>query len=265
MTHLMQTNTKGFDDLVFGQRNQAYGAYVLRRDYPVNALKSLLIGVAIIASILAIPYLARLLKKEHIYYDAPTRELPTMVATVDQEKPPVITPPNVKPPSGDPTLQGPPLIVIDLDDEPKVDSMEYTSLNPGPYDPNGDPFTVDIGEVLDIDSLIGNTRKIYKPLDLDKLPTFPGGEGALHIFLGENLVYPDYAKRIGIEGKVYVTFVVDEFGNVVNIATPRPIGGGCDEEAARVVGIMPRWEPGLVKGYPVRVSYQLPINFRLNN
>lgn len=263
MTHLMQTNTKGFDDLVFGHRNQAYGAYVLRRDYPVNALKSLLIGVAIIASILAIPYLANLFKKEKTNYEAPTRELPPIVKIVDKE-PPVVNPSNSKPPPRDPNTLGPIEIAVDVDDSLEQQIVDLPTL-PGVGDPNGDPLSPDTGEIRKVGVKVGIETKVHDPIDLDKLPTFPGGEEALHKFLGENLVYPDYAKRIGIEGKVIVTFVVDEYGHVINIATPRPIGGGCDEEAARVVQIMPRWEPGIMKGYPVRVSYQLPINFRFNN
>ena len=263
MTDVMQTNTKGFDDLVFGQRNRAYGAYVLRRDYPVNALKSLLIGVAIIASILAIPYLANLFKKERTIETTFHPDPPTFVP-FETTKPPVVPASNVKPPKGDPTLGGMP-IIDDVVDEPKEDTLEYSAFGPGVDDPNEGPFSLDTGEIRKVGETVGIDTKIHDSVGLDKLPTFPGGEEALHKFLGENLVYPDYAKRIGIEGKVYVTFVVDEYGHVVKIATPRPIGGGCDEEAARVVGIMPRWDPGIMKGYPVRVSYQLPINFRLNN
>ncbi len=75
--------------------------------------------------------------------------------------------------------------------------------------------------------------------------------------------YPDMAKDAKIEGKVYLTFVVDRDGGITGVKVLRGIGGGCDEEAVRVVKNMPRWNPGKQRGKPVRVQYNLPINFIL--
>ncbi len=95
-------------------------------------------------------------------------------------------------------------------------------------------------------------------------PEFPGGEAARQRFLEENLRYPQMAREAGIQGTVFVTFVVETDGSVTDVRILRGIGGGCDEEAIRVVSMMPRWEPGRQRGQPVRVQFNMPIRFRLN-
>ncbi|MDR4987532.1 MAG: energy transducer TonB [Bacteroidales bacterium] len=95
-------------------------------------------------------------------------------------------------------------------------------------------------------------------------PEFPGGEAARQRFLEENLRYPQMAREAGIQGTVFVTFVVETDGSVTDVRILRGIGGGCDEEAMRVVRMMPRWQPGRQRGQPVRVQFNMPIRFRLN-
>ena len=98
---------------------------------------------------------------------------------------------------------------------------------------------------------------------VEKMPEFPGGIEALFSYLGNTLKYPAMAKDAKIQGKVYVTFVVDRDGSIANVKVLRGIGGGCDEEAIKVVKGMPRWEPGRQRNKAVRVQYNLPINFIL--
>lgn len=98
---------------------------------------------------------------------------------------------------------------------------------------------------------------------VEKMPEFPGGTEKLFKYLGQNIEYPPMAKDAGIKGKVYVTFVVDKDGSIADVKVLRGIGGGCDEEAIRVVKGMPRWHPGKQRGKSVRVQYNLPINFIL--
>ena len=98
---------------------------------------------------------------------------------------------------------------------------------------------------------------------VEEMPSFPGGEAAMIKYLAQNTRYPPMAKEAGIEGTVYVTFVVNENGEVSDVRVLRSIGGGTDEEAIRVVQNMPRWTPGKQRGKPVRVQYNLPIRFTL--
>lgn len=97
----------------------------------------------------------------------------------------------------------------------------------------------------------------------DVNPEFNGGEAKLYEYLSENIKYPDLARDGGITGKVYVQFVVEKDGSITNIQVKRDIGGGCGEEAKRVVRGMPKWKPGKVGGRTVRSQFILPINFIL--
>ncbi|HAA21079.1 MAG TPA: energy transducer TonB [Cytophagales bacterium] len=94
-------------------------------------------------------------------------------------------------------------------------------------------------------------------------PEFPGGEAALYGYLAEKIKYPSQARRMGIEGRVYVQFVVDQSGNITDVVAVRGIGAGCDEEAVRVVKGMPKWTPGRQRGRAVKVKMIVPITFKL--
>jgi TonB family protein len=95
-------------------------------------------------------------------------------------------------------------------------------------------------------------------------PEFPGGEMALMHYLGKNINYPHYARESGIQGTVFVNFVIEPDGSVTNVKIIKGIGGGCDEEAIRVILNMPKWKPGYQKGEAVRVQFNLPIRFILD-
>ena len=98
---------------------------------------------------------------------------------------------------------------------------------------------------------------------VETMPEFPGGENAMYKYLVDNLKYPEQAKKEKITGKVYISFVVERDGSISNAEVLRGIGGGCDEEALRVVRNMPKWKPGTQRNKPVRVQYTLPLNFKL--
>ncbi|HPE57776.1 MAG TPA: TonB family protein [Bacteroidales bacterium] len=99
---------------------------------------------------------------------------------------------------------------------------------------------------------------------VQKMPQFPGGDDARFKYIAENITYPPEALNKGIEGRVFVTFIVEKDGSISNIKTLRGIGSGCDEEAMRIVSNMPRWEPGTQRGKPVRVQFNMPILFQIS-
>ena len=99
---------------------------------------------------------------------------------------------------------------------------------------------------------------------VEQMPEFPGGSEAMNKFLSDNLHYPSQAEKDSVSGTVYLRFVVETSGRVSNIKVLRGIGGGCDEEAVRVVKLMPDWIPGRQNGKKVDVQFTLPIRFRLN-
>ena len=95
-------------------------------------------------------------------------------------------------------------------------------------------------------------------------PEYPGGEEALYEFIAKNLKYPKAAKDSNITGRVFVLFIVEKDGSISNVRIFRDIGGGCGEAAAEVVKKMPKWKPGKAAGKPIRVQFNLPINFQLS-
>jgi protein TonB len=98
---------------------------------------------------------------------------------------------------------------------------------------------------------------------VEQMPSFPGGMAALMKYLATHIKYPELAKESGIQGRVFINFVVEPDGSISHVKVLRGIGGGCDEEAVRVVKSMPKWIPGKQRGKPVRVSFNLPVKFTL--
>lgn len=98
---------------------------------------------------------------------------------------------------------------------------------------------------------------------VEEMPAFPGGDPKLLEYLYKEMRYPSLALESRIQGLVVVQFVIDENGKILNPTVTRGIGGGCDEEALRVVRAMPNWKPGKQRGRPVKVRYNLPVRFQL--
>ena len=103
--------------------------------------------------------------------------------------------------------------------------------------------------------------EIFKVVEV--MPEFPGGAGKMMEFIQKNLKYPMTARENDIQGRVFVTFVIEPDGSITNVTVMRGIGGGCDEEAIRVVQSMPNWKPGKQRGVAVRSSFTVPIIFKL--
>lgn len=97
----------------------------------------------------------------------------------------------------------------------------------------------------------------------ETMPSFIGGIGEFYKFVGKHLKYPSQARRLGIEGKVFVNFVVDKDGNLSDINVVKGIGAGCDAEVIRIIRMSPKWNPGKQRGRPVKVQMMMPITFQL--
>jgi TonB family protein len=96
-------------------------------------------------------------------------------------------------------------------------------------------------------------------------PSFPGGDEARVKYMVSSIKYPEDARKKGVQGTVYISFIVEEDGAITNVKILRGIGAGCDEEAYRVVSEMPKWNPGKQRGNFVRVQYNMPIKFTLSD
>jgi TonB family protein len=98
---------------------------------------------------------------------------------------------------------------------------------------------------------------------VEEKPEYPGGTEAMLKFLGDNCKYPHIAKEAGIGGIVIVQFIIERDGSIGDVKVVRGLGGGCNEEAIRVVKLMPKWAPGRQRGRAVRITCHLPVKFNL--
>ena len=132
-----------------------------------------------------------------------------------------------------------------------------------PFTLDADNFRLSIQTTEDnpVQIIRNNNDSIYQIVD--EMPQYPGGEKAMMEYVAKNVKYPQEAKDKEIQGRVFVSFVIEKDGSVSTVKVMRGIGGGCDEEAVRVVSSMPKWKPGIKDGKPVRVSYMMPLNFKL--
>jgi len=139
----------------------------------------------------------------------------------------------------------------------RIDTVNYDENNKKTTgQPHHQSITVKLnsGKVLHNDS-------IY--FIAEEMPSFEGGDENLMKYLKTSINYPAPARMKKIEGTVVISFIIDRTGAPTNIRILRGIGNGCDEEALQVVKNMPKWNPGKMKGKPVRVQYNLPVKFKL--
>ena len=108
---------------------------------------------------------------------------------------------------------------------------------------------------------VGFDDEIYTVIEV--APEFPGGVDSMYAFISRNIKYPEEALKNNVSGNVYVTFVVEKDGQITSTRLLRDIGGGCGQEALRVVRSMPKWKPGTSQGKPKRVQFNLPFVFTL--
>lgn len=254
-----------WNDIVFENRNKEYGAYFIRSIYSRNVMVSLAVTLLVIALVFAYPSIVRLFRSGDD--GGVPREMKQTTISLDQP-PPII--PNQPPP---PKMDIPPPVktiikflppkVTDkqVAEEEEIPTMEEIKQNEtGPETTEGTGEVIfnepvkDAGEVVDANEIF---------LVVEQPPEFPGGMEALYKFFGKTIRYPGQARRMGIEGTVYVSFVVDADGTINDVQVIKGIGAGCDEEAKRVFQLLPNWKPGKQRGRPVRVRYTLPLKFTL--
>ena len=102
--------------------------------------------------------------------------------------------------------------------------------------------------------------EVYKIVE--EMPQFPGGAAKMMEYVQQNLIYPEEARANNVQGRVFVNFIIERDGTISNVEVKRGIGSGCDEEAVRLVKLMPKWTPGKQRGNAVRCSYMLPVVFK---
>jgi protein TonB len=160
------------------------------------------------------------------------------------------------PPPPPPPMEQP--IIQEIPDEVKIE--EKIDVN----------FDVDVKETTVIkEVVISEAVVVEEKADaifdvVETQPNPPGGMSGWNKYLSDNLKYPTQARRMGVEGSVILVFVINTDGSIQDVEVLRGIGGGCDEEAIKIVKNAPKWEPGKQRGRPVRTRMRLPIKFKLS-
>ncbi|HNW98611.1 MAG TPA: TonB family protein [Bacteroidales bacterium] len=245
------------DEIVFEKRNKEYGAYYLRKAYNRFVTRALTAAVIALALAVIIPFL--IFKQAH----SVNVDKEVGVVFTDMNKPPEDAPPPPPPPPPPEALEQKVKFTAPV---VTADSVEDTgALNQD--DLSQQSTTTAVTEETEIvveetqNQVIEQAAPILTIVEL--MPGFDGGEEKMYAWLGENIKYPQIAKETNITGTVIVTFVVEKDGSISNVQVLKDIGGGCGEEAVRVVKNMPKWKPGKQNGVPVRVQFNLPIRFTL--
>ncbi len=176
---------------------------------------------------------------------------------VEDEVIPITRQEEIKPPPPPPPPQV--IEVLNIVDN-SVDIMADLSI----FDSEADNQTfIDVAPVIHAVRQEKEEEETQVFFIVEDMPEFPGGEAALRRFIATTIRYPQIAQENGIQGRVYVQFVVDRDGSVTNASVARGVDPSLDREALRVVNSLPKWKAGMQRGKPVRVSYTVPINFQL--
>lgn len=177
------------------------------------------------------------------------------IAHIDEELPPIVRDREPE----QPELPKPKVIeqITIVDDLTPVNDPVFEPTDPVDYVPVDLPAAVLTSAVEPEETIFVNT--VEKPAE------FPGGERALYRYISDHVKYPVIAQENGIQGKVYVNFVVDENGNAINVLVPRSVDPSLDAEAIRVIESLPRFRPAMQSGKNVKVYYTAIINFQLQN
>ncbi len=156
----------------------------------------------------------------------------------------------------------PPIIVKPIDMLEIVDELDEATEDVELTDVTDDSENNNVNiDYTDIDYGPENVDEVLQFVPSEDMPIFPGN---INKWISKNIKYPSLAADNGIQGKVYLKFVVEKDGTISNIEVVRGVDPSLDKEAVRVISKMPKWKPGKQRGKPVRVSYNLPITFQLD-
>lgn len=257
------TNAENLNDMVFENRNKAYGAYAIRNAYSDNVSKALFIMLLLSGTLVLITFLFANSKTDIIKNMAeqiPIKETFTMKVDLtpkEEPKPPVEQKQQPK------------------DNAPKSDNTAYQASNNekdvstvtnenAVTNPEGTPNGNDSAYVEPADNhgtitIVKEKKEDFERI-VDQMPEFNGN---LLKYLSGKIQYPYLAIDNGTSGTVNLQFVVEKDGSINDIKVLHSIPDGCTEEAIRVVKSMPKWKPGRNAGEPVRVLFNLPVKFTL--
>ena len=251
------------DEVIFEKRNKEYGAYFLRKTYDKNVSKALTITVTLMLLVVAIPLIANYLNdKPYFGKITDNGPGPIVLTPPDEEKKELPPPPPIKDlPIKQKLIE---FVVVD-DTNATGDIPTQGDLNDqGKNEPinDGDVIKVDPNQ-KDKEVIEDDPGKVIEFSGATEKPAFTGGEDLLFQFIIDHIKYPDIARENKIQGTVYISFIVEPDGSITNINVMKGIGAGCDEEAERVIKLMPKWNAGKQNNKSVRVRVVIPMRFKI--
>ena len=266
----------GWVDLVFEGKNQAYGAYQLRKNTGIRNLKALAVMFAAFIIIAGIVY-AKVSIENYIASQNAAIEADVELQSLAEKKEikeekkdePEIEKIEVERVKSSVAFTVP---EIKKDDEVKEDQemksqdeLSETNTAIGAFTVEGNDETA---EVKHVEEKIAEPEPVKeeetKVFDVvEQMPSFPGGPSALMQYLSSNIKYPVVAEENGVQGRVVCTFVVEKDGSITDVRVVKSVDPSLDKEAVRVVKSMPKWIPGKQNGSAVRVKYTVPVTFKL--
>ncbi len=270
MAETINYATASMDDIVFEGRNKNYGAYLLRKIYNRNVTISTIIAIAVFILLLSAPLIANLIGGDEEEIEVKEEKIVELAEPPSLEnKPPPPPPPNLPPPPP-PVVSTvkftPPIIKKDEEvrkEEEIPDQKELEDVVIGTKTVEGNTNTEQVLTEVTTPTEVGEVVEDKIFTFVEQQPSFPGGEGELQKFLKKNIKYPPAALRNGLEGLVVVQFVVNKEGEISDVQVVKKLGGGTDEEAARVAKLLPKFTPARQNGRPVSFRYTLPVRFGL--
>ncbi len=252
-----------FEELLFTNKNKAYGAFLLRKIYKRNLITASITAVFIFSMLT----LSQLFFKKNYAPNKTTGNSTTVILTA---------PPSIEGQKDFQVVQVPPSAIKTVkftvpevvDDDKVIETLPTIEdlLNVQPWTKTQDAEIGGYDPTLDFTEPKTNTEPepMMKEVTwVPEMPHYPGGEEALHSFISSNIKYPQLARKAGIQGRVITSFTIERNGAISNIKIEKGIGGGCDEEAERVIALLEKWNPGKQNGNPVRVRIMIPIYFKL--
>jgi protein TonB len=262
-----RSNVGTLNEILFENKNKSYGAYAIRVAYENTVLKSLGLTASIILG--GVWFLSTLLGKEvevkiPVVADPPAQLTQTITINLDELK----DQPKAK---KDPPKTASDAIKKNIDHfvirNKPADSANIKLVDPingvgtGSVVSTGTSGITDPGPNTGTMSAGGEGGNGNQPYNYyEEAPECPGG---IRNFWAANLHYPNEARDLGIEGKVYLNFVLDEEGQIMSCKVIKKLGYGCDEEVLRVAKLMPRWKPAKINGKAVKVTFNQAVDFRL--
>lgn len=275
-------SSKEWLDIVFDGKNKEYGAYEMRATSTARHNKSVIIviiGLAVILGLLILSVSGVFTRAEDDGPDAATSQEDVVMYDAEQEEEIQeeeiidIPEPEQEVMEKEEVANQIQNTIIDIVEDEKVinevktqDELRQDDRMIGGQDISDgvDDFTK---EVIKEEVIVVEEKPkediVYTTANVQQQPEFPGGDAAMYKWLGDHIQYPAQAAEEGVSGRVVVQFVVSKTGDIENIQVVRGRHPALDKEALRVVKAMPKWNPGRNNGQPVKVTYNLPVTFKL--